>query len=286
MTDIKLVDQNPTPNQSPNPNTNLPFGSWIHEIPTYKTRYSQAKPYEHVIIPNFFETSFAEALFQQFPKDSEPDWYEYNSPIERKKAKNRFATHQFLIESLYQDVLVNETFLSFMRELTGIDNLLADEWRHGQGAHIHGNNGILQLHLDYMIHPISKKERRINLLIYLSKNWKDEYNGHLELWNKDCTQCEQKILPQFNQAVIFNTCDISYHGLPRPIQCPPDQFRQSLAIYYVSSPRKNIPKEQIRYKAKFVPLPGEPISDALKKLYEIRAHRLLTQEDIDTYTKA
>jgi hypothetical protein len=35
-----------------------------------------------------------------------------------------------------------------------------------------------------------------------------------------------------NRCVIFNTTDFAYHGHPRPLACPPDQSRKSLALYY------------------------------------------------------
>jgi Rps23 Pro-64 3,4-dihydroxylase Tpa1-like proline 4-hydroxylase len=38
------------------------------------------------------------------------------------------------------------------------------------------------MHLDYSIHPITGKERRVNLIIYMNKDWKEEWGGELNLW--------------------------------------------------------------------------------------------------------
>jgi hypothetical protein len=53
--------------------------------------------------------------------------------------------------------------------------------------------------------------------------------------------------------------------------------RQSCAIYYVSEPRPNVTQ---RYKASFVPLPGQPVEERLQKLYDIRKDRLIQPSDL------
>ena len=85
-------------------------------------------------------------------------------------------------------------------------------------------------------------DRRINVLIYLNKNWKDSYGGHLEFWNKNMSKCEKKIPPLFNTMAIFSTTDFSNHGHPDPLDCPIEMSRKSIALYYFSSGR---PKEEI-----------------------------------------
>ena len=124
--------------------------------------------------------------------------------------------------------------------ITGIPDLENDPYLHGAGLHFHERGGKLDMHLDYSIHPLSKKERRLNLILYLNEYWKESYNGGLELWDKAYTHRCETILPSFNRAVLFQTSDISYHGLPTPIACPTDTGRKSLAIYYVSNSRDNV----------------------------------------------
>lgn len=56
---------------------------------------------------------------------------------------------------------------------------------HGGGWHVHANNGNLNPHLDYTIHPKVKYQRRLNLIIYLEESYKDKYGGHLGFWSHD-----------------------------------------------------------------------------------------------------
>ena len=58
-------------------------------------------------------------------------------------------------------------------------------------------------------------DRRVNILIYLNKNWENDYGGDLQLWDKNMEKCE-KIFPLFNTMVIFSTNDFSNHGHPEP----------------------------------------------------------------------
>ena len=52
---------------------------------------------------------------------------------------------------------------------------------------------VLKIHSDFYLHQYLKIDRRLNLLLYLNDDWKDEYGGHLELWDKTMTICDKKI---------------------------------------------------------------------------------------------
>jgi hypothetical protein len=76
----------------------------------------------------------------------------------------------------------------------------------------------------------------------LNKDWREEYGGHLQLWDRDVTRCEAKVLPIFNRMMVFGTTDFTFHGHPDPLQCPEGMTRKSLALYYFSNGR---PAEEI-----------------------------------------
>ena len=93
------------------------------------------------------------------------------------------------------------------------------------------------MHTDFNWHPKLRLDRRLNLLVYLNKDWKEEYGGHLELWDREMSHCEQKILPVFNRTVVFSTTDFSYHGHPTPLACPEGMSRKSVSFYYYTNGR-------------------------------------------------
>ena len=110
--------------------------------------------------------------------------------------------------------------LRFLEALTGIEGLIPDPYFGGAGPHQILPGGFLKVHADFNWHPLLKLDRRLNLLVYLNKDWREEYGGQLELWDRDMARCERQILPVFNRTVVFSTTDFSFHGHPRPLACP------------------------------------------------------------------
>jgi hypothetical protein len=80
-------------------------------------------------------------------------------------------------------------------------------------------------------------ERRINALLYLNRDWSEEYGGHLELWPEDMGGPQARILPTFNRLVVFESNAHTLHGLPEPVRCPPDRVRRSLVSYSYTTTR-------------------------------------------------
>ena len=255
------------------------LGPWVNNREELNKKFAEAKPFPNVELENFFKPEIAEALYSAFPKVTDDHkWVHYNNPIEKKFALTDFSKlPQF--KELFA-LLQTDDFVNLIKKISGIENLENDPHLHGAGLHQHIPGGKLDIHLDYSIHPVTGKERRVNLIIYFTKDWKEDYGGAIELWNEDFTQCEKKLTPCFNTAMLFRTSDVSYHGLPLPIKCPDDNSRKSIAIYYVSDPRPDL--ENIRYKAQFRPLPNQPVNDKLEQLYRIREKRIITKDDLET----
>jgi Rps23 Pro-64 3,4-dihydroxylase Tpa1-like proline 4-hydroxylase len=145
--------------------------------------------------------------------------------------------------------------LNFLEILTGIKGVIPDPYYVGGGLHQIKPGGNLEVHADFNLHTKLKLDRRINVLVYMNKDWHEEYGGHFELWNKDMTAAEQKILPLFNRCAIFSTTSTSYHGHPTPLSCPPDRTRKSIATYYYSNGR---PEEEANesHSTLFMQRPG------------------------------
>lgn len=263
--------------------SNRMFGSWIHDtsvICSLRDQYHNAQPYPHVVVESFLDDVIAQAVYSEFPIHSDPSrWIVYNNPIEHKKACNNFTgcpTIQRVFEALQSDM-----FVAVLKEITGITNLENDEHLHGAGLHFHENGGHLDMHLDYDIHPVTHKQRRVNVILFLNPEWNAEaYNGELELWDAEFTHAVRKIAPLWNRMVIFRTDDISWHGLPTPLTLPESvDGRRSLAIYYVSEPT-TAAAEMPRHKAKFRPLPNQQVDSKLLNLYEIRSKRTIFPGDL------
>jgi Rps23 Pro-64 3,4-dihydroxylase Tpa1-like proline 4-hydroxylase len=251
-------------------------GPWQHELERTQMEFLTGDPFPNVVIDNFLRPDIAAELAEFPPLDA--TWYRYYNPIEHKYALNKFDEGSAAARVF--DLMQSQEFVDLVRRATGIPTLEADPHLHGAGLHYHPRGGKLDMHLDYSMHPISKKERRVNLILYLNSEWDAGWGGDLQLWDAEFTGCKKMVPPVFNRAIIFKTNDISYHGLPAPIMCPASTGRKSLAIYYVSDAQ---PGANDRPKAKFRALPHQPVDARLQALYDIRATRTLTPADLEAH---
>ena len=208
--------------------------------------YLSAIPFPSIIIENFFNEEFLNKILEEFPDLSEMEKSQkYQNKNEIKFANNDYGSFPESIKK-FIDFLNSNTFLNFLQKLTSIkEKLVSDPQLNGGGLHEIKKGGVLKIHTDFNKHPNLDLDRRINILIYLNKNWKKEYGGDLELWDKEMKNCKKKISPTFNKIVIFSTNDYSYHGHPDPVNCPVDFSRKSLALYYFSKGR---PSSELDFK--------------------------------------
>ena len=203
----------------------------------YKDTYLGASPFPYIKFKTFFCDSFLNTVLNEFPDLSKENSTQFDNSNERKFAGKGEASFGVKTRSLMH-FLNSEPFLEFIQSITGIEEkLLGDPYFIGGGLHEIKRDGLLKIHADFNKHKLTGLDRRVNVLIYLNKNWEEQYGGHFELWDADMTECRERILPAFNTLVIFTTTDFSYHGHPTPLNCPDDMSRKSLALYYYSNGR-------------------------------------------------
>lgn len=262
------------------------FGTWINDLEYLTQTFNNSKPFEHIIIPNFLKTEIANKISNEYPTNLE-DYHHYNNPLEMKYAYDNIPNMSIDLQNIFYSLCSNK-IIDILRIITNKENLNYDETCHGGGLHIHKNNGRLHMHLDYEKHPhLENKQRYLNIILYLSKDWDKKWGGETELWNQDVTKCEVKSPVEFNTALIFKTSEKSWHGMPEPIKCPEDKLRKTLAFYYLiplensSSNNKNgVNNNGFRTKAVFTKRPKDPYDPLIEKLYKIRPFRRITPEDL------
>ena len=209
-----------------------------------KNKYLSSPPFPNIYFENFFNQKFLKEVLKEFP--------DLNKKTETVKFDD---INQLKNASIGEDLLGiktkrlihylhSEPFLSFLTDLTGIENLLPDPTLSGGGYHEIKQGGYLKIHADFNRHPKYGLDRRLNLLIYLNESWDDSFGGHFELWDKKMKNCVKKIPPYFNNVALFSTTSDSYHGHPNPLKCPKNRSRKSIALYYYTNGRPE--KEKIK----------------------------------------
>lgn len=223
---------------------------WEDQLNHLQLIYQTAKPYPHIQLEHFLEEWAAQKAMQTFPKVKDEGWIHYVHVNEKKHGLNKMDLLPTFIRELISE-LNSPEFVAFLSRLTGIPGLLPDDSLEGGGLHQSSRGGFLNIHADFTVHPHKRNwRRRVNLLVYLNEDWKPEYRGELELWARDMSACVQKILPLFNRAVIFNTDEDSFHGLPEPIMCPEEMTRKSIALYYFTEEKTTPKKRATNYRAR------------------------------------
>jgi len=236
------------------------------------SNFSNAYPFPHAVIDNFFEDTVAEQLALDFPNwDSDVFNGSYSNAIELKKTCNiwdRFPFHTYRVFSY----LNSAQFTSFMAACIGSANLYADNGLHGGGWHIHPQGGKLNPHLDYSLHPKLGLQRKYNLLVYVNPNWQDSWGGHLGLFangeDNQPGELAHSLLPKFNRAVLFDTTGYNWHGIHTAITCPESEFRKSLAMYYLIDPPESVDQ---RGRALFAPTEDQKLDQEVLDLIKRRS---------------
>ncbi len=207
-------------------------------------QYRHAEPFPHIVIDDFIPPQTVDLILQEseipddrIRPDDDTEFLEKNYNAQFRKdwlsMEIRFGIN---VRRLYWE-LNSADFVQFLQTLSGIDAIIPDPYRAGGGIHNTRPGGFLMVHADYNRQPETDLDRRLNIIIYLNKDWQDDYGGHLELWSEDMQHCVKKVAPIAGRAVIFSTGSYTWHGHPEPLQCPPHQSRKSISAFYYSNGR-------------------------------------------------
>lgn len=232
----------------------VPPATLLERGRSLREQYLRGDPFPNIVLDDFFPTEVLEGILAEFPSPQQIHWVGFDTEKERKlqtRSEDQLgaATRHFIWQ------LNSQPFLLFLEELTGISGLIPDPHLGGGGLHQIVRGGLLKVHADFNRHLKLNLDRRLNLLCYLNRDWKEEYGGHLELWDREMKTCAKRLLPVFNRCVIFSTTDFAYHGHPDPLTCPRGWSRKSLALYYYTNGR-----------------PTDERSDQHKTLFQRRPH--------------
>jgi hypothetical protein len=200
---------------------------WREGAATLKERFETAQPFPHLVLDDFLEGSVADGLLAEFP-DLERMNRSRDYVFGDKRELSGIAAAGPVSHRL-SAALTALSFSTWLHLVTGYD-VFIDPRFHGGGFHQGGEGSYLDLHVDFNLHPLEPTWlRRLNILIYLNRDWDESWGGHLLIKSRP-EDSATAIAPIFNRAVIMETSDRTYHGYRR-ITVPPGTARRSLAAY-------------------------------------------------------
>lgn len=218
----------------------LPLEKMNRHADAWAQQYRNNQPFAHIGIDDFFDPGIISRLIASFPGEFDATWnrtfLDAGAYEEQKLSLDRLEDFPPHIQQ-FINALNSRLFLGFLERLTGIEGLIPDPYLLGGGLHMIPRGGRLAIHADFNTHKKLRLDRRLNLLLYLNYDWKKEWGGALELWDKDVKTKDRAYLPIVNRMVIFSTTDTAYHGHPDPLRSPKGKYRRSIALYYYTNGR-------------------------------------------------
>jgi Rps23 Pro-64 3,4-dihydroxylase Tpa1-like proline 4-hydroxylase len=207
--------------------------------------FATNSPFPHVVVDNLFPPQLISNLVSEFPTPSDQSWD--RSVVEgiQVKLRSNWTTEDDIspITAEVVNFFNSGSFMKSLSTITGVQKLISDPYFTGGGRNCILPGGVLDVHADGNWHDDMGVHRRLNAILYLNENWKEEWGGHFELWDRNLTGCVKAVSPLANRLLIFETHDFTYHGHPNPLACPEGENRKSLIFYYYTAEPR--PSEQI-----------------------------------------
>jgi hypothetical protein len=206
---------------------------WESRRDELRDRYRTATPFPHVIIDDFLDPELGRSIVaEEYGDVGSARWTFHRHYSQSTYSRTDAGTYGHAARQVIA-LVSSAPFLRFLTALTGIDGLFLDPSLEDGGITACRRDGFANIHTDLTVHPAQRHwRRRVNLLWYLNVDWQPSYYGELELWDEHVRHCVQRIEPVFNRCVVFEVTARAMHGYPERLQCPPDNPRKCMALYY------------------------------------------------------
>ena len=167
-------------------------------------------------------------IYKNFPKLSETK--QRKSLREYKYVAYQMDKYHALLEEVIY-AFQEKNVVDIVTEITDITTLMPDENLYAGGLSLMANDNYLSPHLDNSHDKDRQLWRVLNLLFYVSPNWKLENGGNLELWPNGLKEKPIEIESTFNRLVVMATHQKSWHSVNKVNK---DAVRCCVSNYYFS----------------------------------------------------
>ncbi|WNM18746.1 2OG-Fe(II) oxygenase [Flavobacterium capsici] len=154
--------------------------------------------------------------------------------------KKNIREHKYIAAQMNNyNPLLEEVIYSFqdlrivnlIGEICSISEILPDDNLYAGGISMMGKNQYLNPHLDNSHDKDRNLWRVLNLLYYVTPDWKEEYGGNLELWPNGIEEKQITIHSKFNRLAVMVTHNQSLHSVSPVVF---EGYRCCVSNYYFS----------------------------------------------------
>lgn len=179
-------------------------------------------------LDNLLPDDIALKIYENFPESSQ--MVLKKSIREDKYVAAQMNRYNPILEEIiyaFQD----KKIVDLVAEICNIKEAIPDDNLYAGGISMMGKNQFLNPHLDNSHDKDRECWRVLNLLYYVTPNWKEEYGGNLELWPNGLKQSQITLHSKFNRLIVMATHNNSLHSVS-PVTF--DGFRCCVSNYYFS----------------------------------------------------
>ena len=246
-----------------------------------RREFSEAQPFRHIVVDDFLHPGLCQRLIAEFPSFDARHAINEHGEIGRKAVVPEIARIG-RAHAEFDRLMRSREFLDWLGGVVSLERLLYDPEYVGGGTHENLDGQDLDAHVDFNYHPRRPLHRRLNLILFLNPEWREEWGGCLELqrdaWQPDADSGARHILPLANRCVVFETTESSWHGFSR-IRLPADrkhQSRRSIAVYFYTKERPAA-ETAAPHGTVYVP---RPLAAHLQSGYQLQADDVAEMETL------
>jgi Rps23 Pro-64 3,4-dihydroxylase Tpa1-like proline 4-hydroxylase len=222
---------------------------------TLRKEFSKENQINSCYIDDLLPEDITREIYSKYPTPEE--MVIYKSLRENKRVAAQMDLYDPLLEEIvyaFQDPRIVE----IVGEITGLEKMVPDDRLYAGGISLMSKGNFLNPHLDNSHDNDRENYRVLNLLYYVTPDWREEYGGNLELWDHGTKQPQRTVCSAFNRLVLMITNQTSYHSVSKVVH---DGKRCCVSNYYFSS----VPAKASSYfhVTSFYGRPEQPVRDLL-----------------------
>lgn len=210
---------------------NLISDSLLTHAADIKTQWNnpEGTKTRHFVVDNLLPSIICDSIYNAFPRDGD-GFFNRESFREKKKTSADLSAYDFILSEITY-ALQNEKIIDLISEITKIPKLEPDPQLYAGGLSMMFEGDFLNPHIDNSHDAQRSRFRRLNLLYYVSPDWKIENGGNLELWDESRLK-PKTIFAKTNRLAVMETNRDSWHSVS-PVVVP--WARCCVSNYYFSA---------------------------------------------------
>lgn len=182
----------------------------------------------YFFIDDILPRDLALEIYHKFPNADES--------VKRKSLREyKFTAFQMnKFNPLLEEVIYafqDERIVDLVSNICGIEQVFPDTNLYAGGLSLMKKDNFLNPHLDNSHDKDRNRWRVLNLLYYVSPDWKIENGGNLELWPKGLEHKQLTVESKFNRLVVMATHQKSWHSVSKVLV---NDVRCCVSNYYFS----------------------------------------------------